>query len=146
MRNEQKYTSERAVAYVSAFSWPETVKNAGFPKKSWQVEKVFNLWISHQSCSRQSVSKRSENHKRMQTEWISGIIPFIFLIYVEWREGVAYIMQTRVRLTCDQSITPSFVFGMSSSEERAASGELGICLIVQKLYSTQAWLKSKIQN
>lgn len=34
MRNEQKYTSERAVAYVSAFSWPETVKNAGFPKKS----------------------------------------------------------------------------------------------------------------
>lgn len=32
------FTSERAVAYVSAFSWPETVKNAGFPKKSWQMK------------------------------------------------------------------------------------------------------------
>lgn len=32
-------TSERAEAYVSALSWPETVKNAGFPKKSWQQKK-----------------------------------------------------------------------------------------------------------
>lgn len=31
---DNKLTSDRAVAYVSALSWPETVKNAGFPKKS----------------------------------------------------------------------------------------------------------------
>lgn len=30
----KRFTSERAVAQVSALSWPETVKNAGFPKKS----------------------------------------------------------------------------------------------------------------
>lgn len=31
---KKKHTSDRAVAQVSALSWPETVKNAGFPKKS----------------------------------------------------------------------------------------------------------------
>lgn len=35
----KKNTSERAVAYVSALSWPETVKKAGFPKKSCKREK-----------------------------------------------------------------------------------------------------------
>ena len=29
------YTRESAVAYVSTLSWPETVRNAGLPKKSW---------------------------------------------------------------------------------------------------------------
>lgn len=33
---QKAHTSERADAYASAFSWPETVKNAGFPKKSLQ--------------------------------------------------------------------------------------------------------------
>lgn len=34
---EEKHTSVRAVAYASAFSCPDTVRNAGFPKKSCQV-------------------------------------------------------------------------------------------------------------
>lgn len=35
---EKNYTSVRAVAYVSALSCPDTVRNAGFPKKSCQQE------------------------------------------------------------------------------------------------------------
>lgn len=33
----KRYTSDSAVAYASPFSWPETVKNAGFPKKSCKM-------------------------------------------------------------------------------------------------------------
>ena len=29
------YTSDIAVAYISAFSCPDTVRKVGFPKKSW---------------------------------------------------------------------------------------------------------------
>ena len=34
------YTSPKAMAKFSAFSWPETVRLAGLPKKSWEKSTV----------------------------------------------------------------------------------------------------------
>ena len=54
------------------------------------------------------------------------------------------IVGTLILLTCDQSINPSFVFGIASTGESVVSWELGICKLKREKSKTKCLTRQEI--